>query len=436
MLYQDYLTYLQVNGKSKNTIRQYSFLLKNLNDWKPLESWNKATFYEYILKLEKEGYSKSTIETRKTILKALFTWVKRLDVVEDIKIKAIKNTLRREDILTIEDINKLIETTDSHMYKALIALLFESGARINEVLAITKKDITETDQGMVIRIPQTKTGDDRRTVLCIFSSQFIRNHLSYTGLTDRVFPIVDVSAWEMLKKIGEKSGIEKPISAQKFRHAQATDMVIRGYNDSIIRKKLGWSQDSKVISRYQHLTDTDVIDATLEKAGTERPKQPIINLKQAEALKIADASMQLSKLSEENDALKKEMETMKAMLDETRSMFSVLAKQGEKSFGFQSADDAEAWEPGTGNVITHKRVRGKTVESIRKPAETDYKLDNPLLDAAPTAPLSQEDQKRANEFMAKQKALVDALHAKGGLTAVEKARRLVKKLKKEGKDVK
>lgn len=315
MLYQDYLTNLKVNGKSKNTIRQYTFLLKNLNDWKPLEEWNKSTINEYILKLDKEEYSKATIETRKTILKALFTWAKRPDVVEDIKIKAIKNILRREDILTIEDVNKLIETTDSHMYKALIAFLFESGARINEVLAITKKDITETDQGMVIRVPQTKTGNDRRTVLCIFSSQYIRNHISYTGLTDRVFPIVDVSVWEMLKKIGEKSGIEKPISAHKFRHAQATYMVIRGYSDSIIRKKLGWSQDSKVISRYQHLTDSDVIDATLEKAGANIPKQPVANMKQAESLKIADASLQLSKLNEENNEIKAGYEELKKQME-------------------------------------------------------------------------------------------------------------------------
>lgn len=322
MLYQDYLTNLKVNGKSKNTIRQYSFLLKNLNNWKPLEEWDRATMTEYILKLEAEGYSKSTIETRKTVLKTLFTWAKRLYIVEDIKVKAIKNTLRREDILTIEDINKLIESTDSHMYKALIALLFESGARINEILAITKKDITETDQGMIIRIPQTKTGNDRRTVLCIFSAQYIRNHLMYSGLTDRIFPVVDVSVWEMLKKIGEKSGIEKPISAHKFRHAQATDMVLRGYNDSIIRKKLGWSPDSRVISRYQHLTDNDVIDATLEKAGTEIPRQPIANMKQAEALKIADASLQLSKLNEElqqekekREKLEKDMEKIQKFIE-------------------------------------------------------------------------------------------------------------------------
>lgn len=314
MLYQKYLTNLKVNGKSENTIRQYSFLLKNLNDWRPLEEWDKDTMNEYILKLKNEGYKQATIETRKTILKALFTWAKKPDVIEDIKIKAVKNVLRREDIFTIDDINKLIETTDSYMYKALIALLFESGARINEILKITKKDITETDQGMVIRIPATKTGNDRRTVLCIFSAQYVRNHLNYSGLTERVFPVVDVSVWEMLKKIGKKSGIDKPISAHKFRHAQATDMVIRGYNDSIVRKKLGWSPDSKVISRYQHLTDNDVINATLEKAGTERPKQPITNLKQAESLKIADASMQLSKLTEENEALKADMESMKGLL--------------------------------------------------------------------------------------------------------------------------
>jgi len=313
MLYQDYLTNIKVNGKSKNTIRQYSFLLKNLNDWKPLESWDKDTMTEYIIKLQAEGYSKATIETRKTILKAVFKWAKKLDVIEDIKIKAVKTQLNRKDIFTVEEVNKLIESTESPMYQALIALLFESGGRINEILPIIVEEIEETDKGMIIPVHQTKTGEDGRRILCVFSAQYIRNHITYSNLgkKDRLFPVVDVSVWEMLKKIGKKSGIEKPISAHKFRHAQTVDMLRRGYQEQIIKKKLGWTGDSRMLARYCHVVDDDVINASLAMAGTDIPRQPIANLKQAESLKIANASMQLSKLNEENEALKDQVGTMR-----------------------------------------------------------------------------------------------------------------------------
>lgn len=44
--------------------------------------------------------------------------------------------------------------------------------------------------------------------------------------------------------------------------------------------------------------------------------RPISNIKQAESLKIADAIMQLSKISEENIELKKQMDAMKIMFNE------------------------------------------------------------------------------------------------------------------------
>ncbi len=306
MLYEDYILSLKVNGKSENTIRQYTYFLKGLQDWKPLEEWDKATMNEYITKLQSEGASKATIETRKIILKAMFKWAKKLEIIEDVKLKPVKTPLNRKDILTIEDVNTLIESTNSAMYKALIAVLFEGGARINEVLPILVEEIEETDKGIIMPMHQTKAGEQSRRVLFIFAAQYIRNNITYSNLSkkDRLFPIRDVSAWEMLRKIGEKSGIKKPVSAHKFRHAQAVDMLKRGYQDQITKKKLGWKDDSKMLARYSHIVDDDVINATLEKAGAGIPKQPIANLKQAESLKIADAGLQLSKLSEENRELK------------------------------------------------------------------------------------------------------------------------------------
>ena len=71
-----------------------------------------------------------------------------------------------------------------------------------------------------------------------------------------------------------------------------------------------------MIARYQHIVDDDVINAESEKKnGKDAINRPISNIKQAESLKIADASMQLSKISEENIELKKQMDSMTTMFN-------------------------------------------------------------------------------------------------------------------------
>ena len=331
VLYQEFLKHQKLNGASTNTIKNYNSLLKAANEYKPLEQWEMDDVTNYILSLEKEGYAKATIEMRKTVLKTLFKWCEKSHIIKHLKIKKVESPLNRNDILSIEDVNLLIETTESTMYKALIALLFESGARINEILPIQVEEIEETDKGMIIPVHQSKTGKDFRRVLCVFSAQYIRNHITYAALDkkDRLFPLVDVSVWEMLKKIGKKSGITKPISAHKFRHAQAVDMLTRGYQDQITKKKLGWKDDSKMLARYSHVVDDDVINATVEKTGGDIPKKPITSMKQAEALKIADASLQLSKITEENKEL---IERMAKMENQNEQLYQILSKQKVRDF--------------------------------------------------------------------------------------------------------
>lgn len=323
MKLDNFFRYEKVNGKSDSTIKNHKSLLVNANIWKPLDTWIKDDVDHYLVRNKDNGepYGRSKVEWDKQTFKTFFAWLEKPELVNHLIVKTIKNSLIRDDILMVEDVNKLIESTDSTLYKSLIAFLFESGARISEALALKRKDIQETDKGMIISVPQTKTGKDYRRSLYIYSAGYIRNHIAYCGLdlNDALFfgykrddkghklPMSAVAAWGMLGKIGEKAGIEKGVNPHAFRHAQCTDMILRGYNETIIRKKLGWTGDSRMIARYQHIVDDDVINATAEKAGKDIIRQPIANLNQAESLSIANASMQLSKLSEENQELKERM---------------------------------------------------------------------------------------------------------------------------------
>ncbi|HEX7628027.1 MAG TPA: hypothetical protein VF354_03800 [Candidatus Methanoperedens sp.] len=53
-------------------------------------------------------------------------------------------------------------------------------------------------------------------------------------------------------------------------------MLLRRYQDPIIKKKHGWTADSRMIARYQHIVDDDVINAESEKKnGKDAINRPI-----------------------------------------------------------------------------------------------------------------------------------------------------------------
>lgn len=341
-MYLEYLNELKINGKSPNTISYQESILKEAENFNPLKIWTKEDVNRYFLHLQQKN-KKSSVEVKKAVLKKFFTWVGKEEIVKHLRVKFPKTSLKREDILTPEEINSMIDGTESPMYKALIAFTFESGGRVNEILPDPETDkkgilvgeIKETDKGMLIPVHGTKTGDEDRSILCIFSAQFIRNHITYSGLkkTEVLFPIHRPAFHVMLNKIAKKAGIEKPISPHKLRHAQAVDMLRRGYQDQITKKKLGWKDDSKMIARYQHVVDDDVINATLEKSGAEMHRPVITNIKQAEPLKLADASATISKLNTDLEAANDRIATLER---KSQEVLDLILAQGRKKNEFDN----------------------------------------------------------------------------------------------------
>jgi hypothetical protein len=229
----------------------------------------------------------------------------------------------------------MIEATESHFYKAFISFLFETGCRISEARSLKVKDFYDTDQGMIVHIPTRKTAAGYRKVILPFSSQYIRNLKTITNMKkdDTLFKMSEGGIYGTLKEIAKEAGINKPMSCHKFRHAQATDLVKRGYNEAIIRKKLGWSPTSGMIARYQHLNDEDVINATLENSGKlPQTAAPRTEIREADKVTLVDAAMQFSKLTEENQTMKEEMEGLKTRQKVLDNFLSeIVGRMDEKS---------------------------------------------------------------------------------------------------------
>lgn len=317
---KDFIECQKVNGLKENTLMNIESKFKVASEWKPISNWKQEDVTKYISYMIDQGYKQSYIEMTKSLIKRYFIWTGKEKYVKDLKIKFPKINLKSSDILTPDDINKLIGAATLPRDKALIASLFESGARISELIAIKVKDLQETPQGLKVFIPGTKTGEEYRPCLLINSAQYLRNHVIYPPLKpeDRVFNFASVTARRILISANKTAGITKPLSPHKLRHAQATYMTRKGYQESIIRGKLGWTGDSQMVARYTHLDGNDIINATLEKEGMQEPNiapELVKAITPGAPIKIADTTMEFARINNENESLKADMETMKRQME-------------------------------------------------------------------------------------------------------------------------
>lgn len=151
----------------------------------------------------------------------------------------------------------------------------------------------------------------------MFSAQYIRNHILYPPLNpeDKIFDFTSSTARRKINSIKERTGITKPISPYKLRHAEAKYLVRKGYQESIIRAKLGWKSDSKMIARYVHLDGEDVINATLEKEGGREHiilPELVKAITPAAPIAIADPSLEFSRLHNDNEQLRHDYDELKS----------------------------------------------------------------------------------------------------------------------------
>ena len=305
---ESFISELEANGRSKSTTKSYREVLKRLDTFKTLDDIKKSDMVKFFRDFKGTDETKRLYQAK---IKKFFTDSGREEVVSWIKLISIKECLRPDDILDTNDVNSLIESTDSIYFKAWIALAFESGARFNELQQLRYKDFKETNQGLIVTIPTSKSDATRPAILLPASSNYIRNLKAHSMMkeTDIVFSMCRQGVADNLDKIKKRAGIKKPITPHKFRHAQATDMVKRNYTEAIIRAKLAWKAGSRMPSRYQHLSSNSVVEATLANGGKLIDVAPITEMKSGEKVSLVDAAMQFSKLTEENKELKAKMES-------------------------------------------------------------------------------------------------------------------------------
>ena len=262
---------LEFRNYSPRTVKTYQSMLVGISKYFKL-SPDKLSAYQIKEYLHYSkvtmGRSNSFINQTISALKILFKDVCHIGWDEQLKIKRPRRDLPLPVILSREEALKMIEVTTNPKHKAILALLYSSGLRREELLDLKLNDIDS--QRMLIRINYGKGNKSRDTLLSPKALSMLRYYFkcSHPKPVKYLFegwkpshPYSGSSVIEIVKRAALKAGVKKQVSPHSLRHAFATHLLEQGTNLKVIQKLLGHgSLQSTMI--YLHLASIDLSTVT------------------------------------------------------------------------------------------------------------------------------------------------------------------------------
>lgn len=250
-----------------------------MTDIKPLH------LEEWIIILKKEGLTNVTINTYLSAIKTIFNEAYRLgDITKNpvTHIKRLATDSKSKGTLTTSEVEKLLDPINKgkiwskDIYYIFTLIASQTGMRIGELLALTKKDI-KRDHIIVSHswdrkygLKETKTGKSRivpisqelYSIIMEYSSRSIHNYIFAKTTQDK--PIANYSIRKAFYKALDSINItkqereERSIDFHSWRRYYNTRLVVKGYPTAIIQAILGHSRDSNMTEHYTKLTIKDL----------------------------------------------------------------------------------------------------------------------------------------------------------------------------------
>ncbi len=240
--------------------------------------------------LKKESKKERTRNHYVITLKQFYKWLDGTrdppSYVEWLQLTQIKPV--KKDLLTRDEVIKLIDHMKNYRDKVITQLLFDTGARIGEVLAIKRRDIIFTDLGVEISIAGREEGARKTGSRDVFvvgdSIAMLQDYLKSRPMDEEtyVFPMLYGngntqcnydSYVKNLKKSMEESGLKKNVHAHLFRHSHASELAAKGVQQAVIEDQLGWSKASRTARFYIDVNTKDIKRAILKANGKEIPEE-------------------------------------------------------------------------------------------------------------------------------------------------------------------
>ena len=272
---QNFITYMcEVKQISKNTELSYERDLRKMSVFlqeqgvASVSDVTSTNLNAYILYLEKEGRKPSTISRSIASMKAFFGYLQKKNYVNQNPaegLKAPKIEKKMPAILTTEETVKLLEQLSGSSPKelrdkAMLELLYATGIRVSELIALKLSDINISMEYLTCR-------DAHRERIIPFGGiarEAIENYLDLGRpklIKDESCDLLFTNCsggemsrqgfWKIIKTYAQQAQIHKPITPHTIRHSFAAHLLENGADIHDIQEILGHA-DLSSTQRYAH----------------------------------------------------------------------------------------------------------------------------------------------------------------------------------------
>lgn len=252
-----FINYLRYNrGLSDDTCKAYEKSLRKFvayaRDKQPGVKWStlkKETIDNYVHDCVQAGEARTSIKLYISTLRTLYKTMMALGYTGDnparyVSTPKLKKTLPKP--IEKEAIKKAIETS-SPRTRAILSILYETGIRISELMALNKgTDIDPTNQ----RINIKGKGKKERVVYYGDLTAATLNDLELDGMTARE---IRWDVWHALKPYSNA----KQLSPHAIRHTYACTMLQNGADIKVIQALLG-HESVKTTERYAQVAGQQI----------------------------------------------------------------------------------------------------------------------------------------------------------------------------------
>ncbi len=283
---QEYLRYLEVERRaSPYTLRNYGREIGEFAAFleeRGITSWNDVHprhLEEWLGDLAREGMAPASVSRRLYEVRAFFQFLSKRGYVEDTRVGLVsgpKLGRRLPRYLSVDEVYALMraangDTPYALRDRAILELLYGSGIRLGELVALNVDDVDLDRRELWIR--EGKGGEERIALFGEAAALALRTYLQ-RGRPQLVNPkrastalflnrygqrLSRVSITKIVHDYAQRAGIRKNVTPHMLRHSFATHLMEGGADIRVVQELLGHKspQTTQVYTHVsqQHLKD-------------------------------------------------------------------------------------------------------------------------------------------------------------------------------------
>ena len=246
---------LEIRNYSKESIKNYIDFTSKYVNFAKNKGLNENSVKDYIQNRIRKR-NPSTVSSEISAIKFFFENI----LHQKIYLKHPKRNKKIPEILTLEEIKKMIEVTNNIKHRLILKLLYGCGLRVSEIVDLKKRDINFNER--LIHIKLSKGRKDRfvRIPESVFNE--LKNYIELVS-EETLFPsnrggkLTTATIQAIVEKNSKKAGIKKEVYPHLLRHSFATHLLEQGTDLRIIQKLLGHS-DIKTTQIYTQISQASI----------------------------------------------------------------------------------------------------------------------------------------------------------------------------------